>query len=214
MGKIYVTRHGQTYASILGGYNPDARKIMFREFGNRLNRAAVVRILNENETQVMEFLERAGLPLDNDFDVGDVLTSEGHQMAFQLGRYLVGRDDISEFRTFVPTKKERFLLRNLETAEGIQKGFGASELNIYKPDSLTTKFGDYVSADSERIPEFADDLRQLDGRIVVLNAGILEGIVRLCGGNVEEFDHCGLAVFGCGQNRIVLDEDYRSLNGL
>ena len=105
MGKIYVTRHGQTYASILGSYNPDARKIMFQEFENRLNRAAVARILNENETQVLEFLKRVGLPLDNDFDVGDVLTSEGHQMAFQLGRYLVGRDDISEFRTFVPTKK-------------------------------------------------------------------------------------------------------------
>ena len=112
-------------------------------------------------------------------------------MACQLGKYLVGRGDIFRFRTFAPTKKDRFLLRNLETAEGIQKGFGASDLEMYQPDLLTIKFGDYVPADSKRIPEFVENLRQLDGRIVVLNAGILEGIVRSCGGNVEEFGHCG-----------------------
>jgi len=206
MGHIYLTRHGRTYVNELWSYlGSEARELLDSKYSKKLNRAALNDLVKDEE-QRAEFLSKVGLADADDFLFGETLTEKGKMQAVRLGRYLSSRNDVSG--VVVPTKAGVPIHRNNQTAEEIQTLF-RGRLVLYSAVALTDTLGRYISSDSSEIPRIVSQIEPLAGHVLVLNGGILEGIVNHCGGDLEYFDNCGLVILK-NDGRLSIEQNYLS----
>ena len=207
MANIYLTRHGRTFINELWRYlGSDEKKLLDSKYHRRLDRTALNDLV-QDEGERAEFLSKVGLANANDFLVGENLTEKGQMQAVQLGIYLSSRNDVSG--VVVPTKARLPIYRNNQTAKEIQAYLGR-RLSSYPVDALTDTLGRYIPSDSSEIPEIVSQIAPLAGHVLVLNSGILEGIVNHCGGDLEFFDNCGLVVLRPESGRLVIEQNYLS----